>query len=101
MVKPEDAARGGDARPAGDRSPPPDPARTIANGEGEPGSGPSMPKTALRHDSALADYVPYEETDGPSWIEANERVGEIGGWREYARELFESTPVAADGEDGR
>ena len=87
------------AKPAGDRPMPVDPAEAMAPDESERTPEPSMPKAALEYDSVLADYDAYEESDGPNWIEANERVGEIGGWREYAKELFE--PAAAATGDGR
>lgn len=46
-------------------------------------------KATLRYDSVLENYELYEESDGPTWIEANDAVGQIGGWRTYARELYE------------
>ena len=82
------------AKAAGDRPMPLDPAEAMTPDESERAPEPSMPKAALEYDSVLADYDAYEESDGPNWVEANERVGEIGGWREYAKELFE--PAAAD-----
>ena len=98
-VADDGADRERDAKPAGDRPVPVEPARATAPGD-ERTPEPAVPKAALGYDSAFADYVPYEETDGPKWIEANERVGEIGGWREYAKELYEPAP-AADGEGAR
>ena len=84
------------AKPAGDRPMPVDPAKAIAPENGERESAPSVSKATLEHDSVLADYARYEESDGPNWIEANERVGEIGGWREYAKELYEPAPTTSD-----
>ena len=64
-----------------------------------PASGPGAPDAAARlglgYESAFEDYERYEESDGPDWRGANDRVGEIGGWRTYAREPYES---ATDGE---
>lgn len=36
--------------------------------------------------SSFSEYVPYSEQSIESWREANDRVGEIGGWRVYAKE---------------
>lgn len=36
--------------------------------------------------SSFSEYVPYTEQGIESWREANDRVGEIGGWRVYAKE---------------
>jgi hypothetical protein len=36
--------------------------------------------------SALEGYQPYSESKMVPWREANDRVGEIGGWRVYAKE---------------
>ena len=87
---------------AGDRPPPVDPERATAPDEAEREPVSPTGKVSLAHDSVLDDYVPYEEVDGPSWIDANRRVGEIGGWREYAKELYAPAPDAsADEEDAR
>ena len=84
------------AKPAGERPMPLDPAGAMAPQESGLPAEPSMPKATLEYDSAFASYVPYEESEGPAWIEANERVGEIGGWREYAKELYEPSGATAD-----
>ncbi|MGB7183874.1 MAG: hypothetical protein WBD51_18180, partial [Burkholderiaceae bacterium] len=41
----------------------------------------------LNYESPLADFRAFEP-DAPmqSWVEANKRVGEIGGWRVYLKE---------------
>ena len=45
--------------------------------------------------SALQGYRPYADTEPGSWIEANDRVGRIGGWRVYAKEAREPQAPAA------
>ncbi len=42
----------------------------------------------LQHKSATALYRGYKEVTLQDWKAANDRVGEIGGWRTYAREAF-------------
>ncbi len=42
----------------------------------------------LKHNSAIELYRNYEEVTLQDWKAANDRVGEIGGWRAYAREAF-------------
>lgn len=52
-----------------------------------PAPGLSVPE----YRSPLSAYQPFEDAaDSLDWKEANDRVGEIGGWRVYSRELFES-----------
>jgi len=80
----------------GDRPTSVDPARAKVPSKSESEPERSIPKALLDYDSVLANYARYEESDGPNWIEANERVGEIGGWREYAKELFEPAPSTTD-----
>ena len=36
--------------------------------------------------SVFADYRAYSEQPIVSWREANDSVGRVGGWREYAKE---------------
>ena len=36
--------------------------------------------------SVLEGYQPYTDEKAIPWKEANDRVGRIGGWREYAKE---------------
>ena len=40
--------------------------------------------------SPFADYRPLGEDKNTSWIDANDTVGKIGGWRAYAREAAEA-----------
>ena len=46
--------------------------------------------------SAFEGYQPYTEQKMAPWKEANDNVGQIGGWRVYAREASQpDTPEAA------
>ncbi|PHY07045.1 MAG: hypothetical protein CK528_06120 [Alcaligenaceae bacterium] len=51
---------------------------------------PRLPQNAsgqgVQFKSSFSEYVPYTEQSIESWREANDRVGEIGGWRVYAKE---------------
>lgn len=42
--------------------------------------------TQLRYESALSNYRPYADEPLQSWRDANATVGQIGGWRAYAKE---------------
>lgn len=42
--------------------------------------------------SALEGYQPYTDEKIVSWKEANDNVGRIGGWREYAKEAAQAAP---------
>ena len=41
---------------------------------------------AISFRSAMEGYQPYADEKTVSWKEANDNVGRIGGWREYAKE---------------
>jgi hypothetical protein len=51
---------------------------------------PRLPQSTIEQSvqfkSSFSGYVPYSEQSIESWREANDRVGEIGGWRAYAKE---------------
>jgi hypothetical protein len=62
-------------------------------------STPSAARTATNvFRSALDGYQPYTDEKTVDWKEANDNVGRIGGWREYAKEAgpAESEPQAPD-----
>jgi hypothetical protein len=46
--------------------------------------------------SPLTGFQHFEDADHQDWKEANDRVGEIGGWRVYSREAFESDDMDKD-----
>ncbi len=57
----------------------------------------STPRLSVpEYRSPLSDYKPYQESDSPGWKQVNDRVGEIGGFRVYAREAFEPEEGPAD-----
>jgi len=43
-------------------------------------------KITVPYLSVFARYLPYQEQPLLPWQEANDKAGEIGGWRFYARE---------------
>lgn len=45
--------------------------------------------TKLQYASALASYQGYTDQAVQSWRGANDRVGQVGGWRAYAKEIAE------------
>lgn len=51
-----------------------------------PASAPAPADAALPYRSLSEDYEPYSDQKLVPWREANDNVGRIGGWREYARE---------------
>ena len=55
---------------------------------------PSLP-TKLQYSSAIGAYQAYADQQVQSWREANDRVGEIGGWRTYAKEIKTGEPASA------
>lgn len=48
--------------------------------------------------SPLETFKAYTEAEPIPWQAANDRVGEIGGWRVYAREAFEAEESLEQGE---
>ncbi len=58
--------------------------------QGDPEDVPATRRPAIEYESALDAYSMYEESDGPDWVGANDNVGQIGGWKTYAREIYES-----------
>lgn len=54
------------------------------------------PVPPLVYRSALGSYRPYADTTPSPWVESNERVGRVGGWRAYAKEAQQSDAPAAD-----
>lgn len=45
--------------------------------------------SSLRFESVFDGYQSYRHQSVAPWKESNERVGEVGGWRAYAREAAE------------
>jgi len=79
--------------PAGDMPAPVDPVAEPVATDQDPANvtNPSPDqRAAFGYDSVFDDYEPYEQADGPGWVESNDTVGKIGGWRTYAREIYES-----------
>lgn len=48
----------------------------------------------LSYQSALTGYEPYREQKVNDWRQANDKVGEIGGWRAYAKEMRMAAPAS-------
>ena len=64
---------------------------------------PMMPKSktpepivGLSHKSATNLHRAYKEITLQDWKAANERVGEIGGWRTYANEAYQANKKLAE-----
>nr|WP_316639746.1 hypothetical protein [uncultured Roseateles sp.] len=53
----------------------------------------AVPPLAYR--SAFQDYRPNVEAEVSPWREQNQRVGQIGGWRSYAKEAQQPGPPAS------
>lgn len=59
---------------------------------------PALP-TKLQYLSPLRAYKAYADQPVESWLEANDRVGRIGGWRAYAREIQTGEPAKQGPQD--
>lgn len=51
--------------------------------------------TKLQYSSPIGAYQGYADQPVQSWREANDRVGQIGGWRAYAKEIKSGEPTSA------
>jgi hypothetical protein len=56
----------------------------------------AVAQTAVSYTSPIADYQPFVDEKVTSWKAANDKVGQIGGWRAYAKEAQQpdNTPAA-------
>ena len=48
--------------------------------------GTASAQTTVGYTSPIADYKPFVDEKVTSWKAANDKVGQIGGWRAYAKE---------------
>ena len=57
--------------------------------------GTATAQTIVSYTSPVADYQPFVDEKITSWKAANDKVGQIGGWRAYAKEAQqpENTPI--------
>ena len=57
--------------------------------------GTATAQTVVSYTSPIADYQPFVDGKITSWKAANDKVGQIGGWRAYAKEAQQpdNTPV--------
>ena len=53
-----------------------------------------QPASPLEFRSAFEGYKPYTDEKIIDWKRANDNVGKIGGWREYAREASQPETAA-------
>lgn len=67
----------------------------FAQAPADTNTPPPSPPTKLQYSSAIGAYQAYADQPVQSWREANDRVGRIGGWRAYAKELKTGKPASA------
>lgn len=56
----------------------------------------TQPIVGLSHQSVTKLHREYREITLQDWKAANERVGEIGGWRTYAKQAYEANKKMAE-----
>jgi hypothetical protein len=49
-------------------------------------SGSTMAQITVSYTSPIADYQPFVDEKTTPWRSSNDKVGQIGGWRAYAKE---------------
>jgi hypothetical protein len=75
---------------------------STAYAQPAPAAAPSVkPATAQApaFRSAFEGYQPYTDDGAPEWKKANDAVGQIGGWRAYAREAQGNRASGTKGEE--
>lgn len=65
---------------------------------GQSGSAQLAPDLGFR--SVFDNYVPHSFVPDIGWREANDRVGEIGGWRAYLKLVQEAAQLEKQSESG-
>lgn len=62
----------------------------------EEARGDTTPLTpGIGYVSVFENYVPFDYLPDTGWKEANDKVGEIGGWRSYARIVQDAAKLEA------
>lgn len=56
----------------------------------------SEPALVIQYSSVFDDYIPFDEIPDIGWKEANDNVGQIGGWRAYAKLVQEEAKKKAE-----
>lgn len=64
-----------------------------ASGKAKGDAAPPVLPSTLEYRSSLGSYKAYAEQPVESWRDANDRVGRIGGWRAYAKEIQSGEPA--------
>jgi len=50
----------------------------------------------LQYSSVFDNYIPFDDMPDIGWKEANDNVGQIGGWRAYAKIVQEEAKKKAE-----
>lgn len=77
-----------------DSYPQPKPAKSTGD------APPLKPKTKISYTSVFENYVAFDYLPNISWREANDKVGEIGGWRSYLKIVQDAAKLEADSKEG-
>lgn len=56
------------------------------------------PALVLDYSSVFDNYIPFDEVPEIGWREANDNVGQIGGWRAYLKLVQEEAKKKAEQE---
>ena len=68
---------------------------TFAQTPGDAEASRAALPTQLQYSSTMSDYQAYKDQPVQSWRQVNDRVGSIGGWRAYAKEIKSGEPASA------
>jgi hypothetical protein len=53
-------------------------------------AGPTAQTSSAAYSSSLQDYQPFTDQEILPWKQANDTVGQIGGWRAYAKQAHDA-----------
>lgn len=59
---------------------------------------PTNPAFVLEYSSVFERYIPFDEVPEISWRDANDAVGQFGGWRAYLKLVQEQAKLKAERE---
>lgn len=68
------------------------------NSQTKPSARTDSQPLAITYQSAMTEHRLYDDNPPGDWKAANDRVGEIGGWRTYAQRAYEASKLEAQAE---
>jgi len=74
-------------------------AQSISEPAGKGATESQAPVAPLVYQSPFARYRPFNDAAALPWMQVNDEVARIGGWKAYAREAYEAAASAEAAEE--